>query len=375
MKRKVGLIFGGSSVESEVSVITAVQAFRHIDDKKYVVEPIYVYDGDFYVGDIKSVKDFAPFVPSKHKKVLLYKGGFYTFEKNKMKLFFKPDVILNCCHGGEGENGILQGMFEFCDLPHTSPSVLYSAVCMDKAVSKVLFENDLLNVTKHIVFSQEEYSHDKDEFLSNAESLGYPLIIKPARLGSSIGITPAHNRDDLETGIDVAFSFDNKVVVEVMLTDFVEVNCAAFRGVDGVTVSQTEQPLSLTGFLSFEDKYSSGKMSGGGHVIPADIGALNEKIKCLTKRIYENFDLQGVVRIDYLVDKTKEKIYVNEINTVPGSLAYYLFERNGITYSELIDKIIEYAITKKQEQRARQRKYTTGILDSFAGGCKVKGKY
>lgn len=374
MKRKVALIFGGNSVESEVSVITAVQAYNHLDDKKYLVEPVYVYEGDFYVGDIKSIKDFAPFIPSKHKKVILYKGGFYTFDRNKLKPFFKPDVVLNCCHGGEGENGVLQGVFEFCDLPHTSPPVLPSAVCMDKAVSKVLFEKDLLNVTKHIVFSKSEYLTDKNQVLSQAESLGYPLIVKPACLGSSIGITPAWSGKDLENGVEIAFAFDDKVVVEVMLVDFVEVNCAVYRGKNGVVVSETEQPLSINGFLSFDDKYSSGKMSGGGHVIPADVGDLNAKIKELTRKIYDKFELDGVVRIDYLVDKNKNKIYVNEINTVPGSLAYYLFEKDGITYSTLLDEIIDYAINKRLKKKASQRRYTTGILESFKGGAKVKCK-
>lgn len=371
MKTRVALIFGGNSVESEVSVITAIQAYRHLDSKKYIVEPLFAYDGDFYAGNMTSIKDFAPFEPHKHKKVILYKGGFYTLSKNKLKQFFKADVVLNCCHGGEGENGVLQGVFEFNGLAHTSPAVLPSSVLMDKGVSKVLFESLLLNVAKHYVFSQSEYAQNKDEVICSIEKMGYPIIVKPARLGSSIGITPARDRNGLEEAIDVAIAFDDKVVCEVMLKDFVETNCAAYRRNGQVIVSQTEQPISKTGFLSFNDKYSSGKMSGGGHHVPAQIGdELNAKVQIITERLYNSLELDGVVRIDYLVDVNSQKIYVNEINTVPGSLAYYLFESAGISYEQLLDDIIAQTINRRLEKQAKSRRFSTGILQSYAGGTK-----
>ncbi len=375
MKTKIALLFGGKSVESDISVITAIQTFKHLDDKKYQVEPVFVYDGDFYMENMKTVKDFAPFVPAKHVKVMLHKGKFYSVKKGKMQSKFKPDVILNCCHGGEGENGILQGLFEFNDLPQTSPAVLPSALCMDKAVSKEIFENLLLNVTKYLVVFRKEIEKNAESTIFHIESfLHYPIIVKPARLGSSIGIEVAENREQLDFALGVAAEFDEKILVEEKLIDFKEVNCAAFKKGDDIVVSNTEQPLSASKFLTFEEKYSCGKMSGGGHIIPAEIGDLNDIVKELTKRIYFELDMKGVVRVDYLVDVKREKVYINEINTVPGSLAYYLFESAGICYGELLDGIITNAIDDHFDKKSKYITYSTGVLDNFKGGGKTGNK-
>ena len=373
MKKKVALIFGGRSVERDISVITAVQTYRHLDDKKYAVTPVFLYEGDFYTGDMKTIKDFAPFVPSNHKKLVLVSGKFYYVKKDKMTVALKPDVVVNCCHGGEGENGVLSGVFEFNGLPHTSPSLLPSAICMDKAVSKELFENMLFNQVKHFVFSRKEWERDSDKVLFHAESfLRYPLIVKPARLGSSIGIGVAYKREDLISAIEVAGEFDDKIIVEEKLTDFIEVNCAAFKDGDKIVVSETEQPLSTSDFLSFNDKYSTGKMGGGGHIIPAEIGTLNSQVKALTERIYRELEMSGVVRVDYLVDVKREKIYLNEINTVPGSLAHYLFESAGITFKDLLDKMINTAIEDHLDRKSRTHNFSTGVLDNFKGGGKTQ---
>lgn len=369
MKRKVALIFGGRSVESDISVITAIQAYKQLDEKIYDVEPIFLFDGDFYMGGMRTLSDFSPFEAHKHEKVLLYTGGFYTVKRGKLKRAFTPDVVLICCHGGEGENGVLQGMLEFYGIPYTSAGVLSSAICMDKGVSKELFEGMLLNVIPHFVITKREYEEKKEDTLFHLESfLGYPMIVKPSRLGSSIGIRTAENREDLIYALDTAKEFDDKIVVEQMLTDFVEVNCAAFRDDGGIIVSETEQPLSVHDILTFEDKYvSGGKMSGGGRIMPADIDSLNSVIKANTARLYADLNLDGVVRMDFLVDKTRNKVYINEINTVPGSLAYYLFEGVGITYSEMMNRIIDYAI--KKEKPVRQS-FSTGVLNNFHGGGK-----
>lgn len=370
MKRKVALIFGGRSVESDISVITAIQAYKQLDEREYDVEPIYLFDGDFYTGGMRTLADFTPFEAHKHEKVLLYTGGFYSIKRGKLKRAFTPDVALICCHGGEGENGTLQAMLEFYGVPHTSAGTLPSAICMDKGVSKEMFESMLLNVIPHFVITKNEYETKTEEILFHLESfLGYPMIVKPSRLGSSIGIRTAENREDLITALDIAKEFDDKIVVEQMLTDFVEVNCAVFKDKDGIVVSETERPFSVHDILTFEDKYVSGeKLGGGGRIMPADIGELNAVIKGNTKRLYEELDLDGVVRMDYLVDKTRNKVYINEINTIPGSLAYYLFEIEGITYSEMLRRIIDNAMRKPKPIR---QTFSTGVLNNFHGGGKV----
>ncbi len=372
MKKKIALIFGGRSLESDISIITAMQTLSNIDKSLFNVEPVYMYEGDFYVKKLDSLDAFSAFNPIEHSKAILYKGEFYTVKRNGLVKYFKPDAAFICCHGGEGESGILQAILEYNGIAYTSPSVLASACGMDKALSKQLFEGMLLNTLPHEVVTREEFEEDAERTLQRLESfLTYPLIVKPSTLGSSIGITVAENHEQLDFALQVACRFDTKIIVEHKLTDFVEVNCAAFRDGDRIVLSDTEQPLTLNDFLTFDDKYmTNGKMSGGGHVIPADIGNLELIVKANTERIYRELDLNGVVRMDYLVDKVRNKVYINEINTVPGSMAFYLFEGQGIDFKALITRLIENAVNYQAVHRTPS-KFKTEVLSKFKSGGKI----
>ncbi len=372
MRKKIALFFGGRSLESDISVITAMQVLSNIDKSQYKVEPVYMYEGDFYVKDVDKLDSFSAFNPIEHSKAILYKGEFYTVKRNSFVKYFKPDAAFICCHGGEGESGILQAVLEYNGIPHTSPSVLASACGMDKALSKQLFDGMLLNTLPHEVVSKEEFERDSERAIQRLESfLTYPLIVKPSCQGSSIGITVAENREQLDFALQVACRFDTKIIVEHKLTDFVEVNCAAFRDGERIVLSETEQPLTLNDFLTFDDKYmSNGKMGGGGHVIPADIGTLDLIVKANTERIYRELDLNGVIRVDYLVDKVRNKVYINEINTVPGSMAFYLFEPLGIDFAALISKLIENAVNYQSLHRTPSA-FKTDVLSKFKGGAKM----
>lgn len=368
MRKKVALIFGGRSLERDISVITAMQAYNNIDRTLFNIEPIFMFDGDFYVRGLDKMQAFVNFDPSVHAKAVLYRGEFYTLKRNGMSKYFKPDAVLVCCHGGEGENGILQALLEYNGLPYTSSGVLASAAGMDKALSKQLFDAMLLNTLPHETVTREEYEDDKEKIVAQLESyLCYPMIVKPSAQGSSIGIGVANDSDELVYALDVASRFDDKIIVEQKLTDFCEVNCAAFRDGSEIIVSETEQPLTLNDFLTFEDKYTDGgKMSGGGHIIPADIGSLELIIKANTERVYRELDLRGVVRMDYLVDKTRNKVYINEINTIPGSLAFYLFEPIGITFKELLSRLIYNSADNGAAVR-RTKAFRTDVLSRFNG--------
>lgn len=372
MKKKVALIFGGRSLESDISIITAMQTLTNIDRSLFTVEPVFMFEGDFYVKKLDSLDAFSAFNPLDHAKAMLYKGEFYTFKRNALTKYFRPDVALICCHGGEGESGILQALLEYNGIPYTSPSVLASACGMDKALSKQLFEGMLLNTLPHETVMRDEFEEDPERTLARLESfLEYPLIVKPSTLGSSIGITVAEDREQLDFALQVACKFDTKIIVEHKLKDFVEVNCAVFRDGDRLVVSDTEQPLTLNDFLTFDDKYmTNGKMGGGGHIIPADIGNLELIVKANTERIYRELDLNGVVRMDYLVDKVRNKVYINEINTVPGSMAFYLFERQGIDFKSLITYLIENAVDY-QAMRRTPAKFKTDVLSKFKSGGKI----
>lgn len=372
MRKKVALFFGGRSLESDISIITAMQVLANVDKSLFNVEPVFMHDGNFYVKGVDKLDAFKAFNPLEHSKVILVNGGLYSVKKNSFSKYFKPDVALICCHGGEGENGTLQALLEYNGVPYTSPSMIASACGMDKVISKQLFNSMLLSTLPYEVVTRAEFEQDSERTLQRIESiLSYPLIVKPSSQGSSIGIGVANDREQLDFALQVACKFDSKILVEHKLTDFIEVNCAAFCDEGKVIISDTEQPLTLNDFLTFEDKYTSGgKMSGGGHVIPADIGTLELIVKAVTERIYKELDLNGVVRMDYLVDKEHNKVYINEINTVPGSMAFYLFERQGISFTDLITKLIENAV-QYQSARSVHTVFKTDVLSKFQGGAKI----
>ncbi len=431
MRKKVALIFGGRSLESDISVITAMQAYQNIDRGLYRVECVYMQDGNFFVKNMDTISDFSPFIAEDHSKAILQGGCFYVLKKNKLSKYFKPDVALVCCHGGEGENGVLQGLLEFNRIAYTSSNVLGSAIGMEKAYSKDMFDSMFLNTIEHQTVAKSEFAHSRDRVVFGLESfLTYPLIVKPACQGSSIGIAVANNRDELLLALDIAFEFDVKVIVEKKLVDFVEVNCAALRDKDKIVVSTTEQPVTVHDFLTFDDKYifaddsdpdknisncqfsrdttiKSSKIGNSiekvgatdiekvcttdienaditdqksdkmprlsDHQVPADIGDIEQMIRATTERIYDELNLNGVVRIDFLVDRTRDKVFVNEINTVPGSLAFYLFEPLGISYKTLLTKLIENALYFK-EMNTLEMKFKTDVLTQYDKNSNKIGK-
>lgn len=367
MKKKVALFFGGRSLESDISVITALQALSALDSREYEAEPVFMTDGKMFVDGVDKLSAFKNFDESQHRQAHLIQGGLYELRRGKLKRKFSPDVALICCHGGEGEGGILQAMLEYNGIKYTSCSPLASALLLDKTACKRAFENMLLGVLPHSEALRSDFETAREDALDALEQLKYPMIVKPSRLGSSIGISAAHNREELAEALEIAFKFDCRADVEHMLTDCVEVNCAAMRDGDKILVSETERPLTSNAFLTFEDKYlAGGKMSEGGHMIPAGLGATELLVKAITESVYRELDLDGVIRADYLVDATG-KIFINEINTVPGSLAFYLFK--DMSQREFLSKLIENASLKRYEP---PKKFKTEILSRVSGSKMIK---
>ena len=372
MRTKVALIFGGRSLESDISVITAMQTLAVLKETEYDVEPFYLYDGDFYTKDVDDISAFTPFEKEKHLRTVMVNGTFCSVKKNRLKREFRPDVALICCHGGEGENGVLQGLLDFNGVSYCSSGVLGSAVCMDKGAAKSVFEQMLLNVIQHVTVFSEDLARDPDLAAAHCEkALKYPMIVKPASQGSSIGIRAAHDRAELIEAMQVAAEFDGKLLVEEKLTDFAEVNCAAYLKGGRVVVSETERPLAAGELLTFEDKYmSGGKMSGGGRVMPADVGEdLNAVVRSVTERVYRAMELRGIVRADFLVDRTRGKVYINEINTIPGSMAFYLFEPLGIDFAGLLTDQIEEALARRRAG-SRRTVFRSAVLTHYGKGAK-----
>lgn len=373
MKKKIALIFGGRSLESDISVITALQTLAALGETDYDVAPVYLTEGGFFMKGLDDISAFTPFRPEAHTRVTLADGVFCSLRKNRLKREFRPDAVLICCHGGEGENGVLQGLLDFNGVSYASSGVCGSALTMDKAASKCAFEHMLLNVVQYHTLFSRDVRRDMVGAAEECEGvLRYPMIVKPASQGSSIGIAAAHDREELTAALAAAAEFDRKIIVEEKLENFREVNCAAYSDGESIVVSETETPISAGELLTFEDKYLGGAKAGEGRVTPADVGEeLNALIKSLTERIYRALELRGVVRTDFLVDTERGKVYVNEVNTVPGSLAFYLFAPLGITFPEMLTAVIEDALAGGRERAAR-RAFPSRVLEFY--GRKGGGK-
>ena len=365
--KKVLVLFGGDSVERDISIITAIEAMGNVDAEKYKIYPVYISD-KWYLGDFTSVDDFCPFEKRNCKKVILSEGCLWEVKGSKIKKICEPSAALVCTHGGTGENGSLQGLLELNRIPYTSPFVLQSAIGMDKFVSKQIFENMILNVPKYVMLTKDEYVGDKMQTADYIETfIDYPLVIKPCSQGSSIGISVAHDKGELLSSLDVAFYYGEKAVVEKEISDFIEVNCACYSKNGKIVVSETERPISGGEILSFTDKYVGGEKSSATRIMPSDVGdETNELIKATSRRIYCELGLKGVVRFDYLVSGTK--VYINEMNTVPGAFANYLFKPLGIDYKQLLTDLIEEA-----DYENKPIDFKSGVLE-FYSGKSLKGE-
>lgn len=375
MKKNIAVFYGGRSCEHDISIITAIQAMNNIDKDKYEIYPVYMREGNFYTGDfLFDIEFYQVFNARKVTKVMLINGSFYSNIKRILIKKFKADVALICCHGGEGENGALQGVLELNNIPYTSAGVLSSAVGMDKLLSKMLFQGIMLNTVEEIAVVREEFKADKNKAVLQIESrLSYPLIVKPSSLGSSIGIKKANNKDELIEAVTIASAFDNRIIVERALNEFIELNCAVVSDGKNIIVSEVERPISWQDYLTFEEKYLAGGkgMRDSRRELPALIDKdIYESVKGVTERLYKELNLAGVVRIDYLL-ADNNKLFVNEINTIPGSLSYYLFEPLGITFMELIDILVDGALYKYSIQKENRLAYQSNVLRNF-GGNKVK---
>jgi len=354
----IAVFFGGRSCEHDISIITGLQAMAACP-VKYKCVGVYIDpDGVWWAANADKF-DNASAVRNKKfdgKRVHIRPDGA-LYCKNKR--LGKIDVALLCMHGMMGEDGTLQGMLEMCGIPYTGSGVAASAVGMNKLRSKAVFERAGLKVLPYIQVLRNEYYADAAITVKLVTELGYPVIVKPCNLGSSIGISMANDEAELFKALRIAFEWDDTVIVEKALTDFIEVNCAVLGDENGeLTVSDTEQPVGWEHFLTFSDKYA-GDVKSTRHKIPADVGdEINSEIQKQAKIAFEAIGCSGVARIDFLV--YNELVYINEINTIPGSLANGLFKSN-MNFTKLIDRLIECASDRKRRADALKRVYTPVI--------------
>lgn len=386
--KKIGVIFGGRSVEHEVSVITAMQIIENIDKTKYSVVPIYISkEGQWLTGD--SLLEFKNYKNNNFKdtqEIIIspnYKDNKIYANPKELGIFGKKildeiDIAFPAIHGTYGEDGTVQGIFELMDIPYVGPGVLGSSVGMDKILMKDVYKANNLPIVDYFWFYRTRWEEDKDLVLKDIEEkLKYPLFVKPANLGSSIGISKANNKEELIDSIEVAVNYDRKIIIEKAVENPREINCSVMGYDEEVITSLCEEPLGWKEILTFEDKYiksnqKGGKSSGERRIIPAEIeDNMREEIESLAKKAFTTIDARGVSRIDFLVD-AEENVYINEINTLPGSISFYLWEGKGYSFEKLIDKLINIAIKVHEEKDKSTYSYEANLLNRIQYGSKLK---
>lgn len=391
-KTQLGVIFGSRSCEREVCIISAVQLMNHVDPEKYDVIPVYISEqGVWYTGEalrrIETYQHFSPDAKGVEQVQLDMTAGSGALLATRpgKGLFGKPETVvvarLRACvvvmHGLNGEDGTIQGMLELANLPYTSTGVAGSAIGMDKIMMKQFFRGADLPILPDCWFTRSMWEKDRAAVLSAVEEkLGYPVFVKPANLGSSIGVSRADDREELEDSLDLAFDYDRRVLVEKGLDKPIELNCSVLGYDDDVTASPIEMPISADKFLDFKEKYLAGGGSKGmaslHRILPAPIPEdMRDRLQRLSCDIFRMMDCKGVVRIDYMWDRATDKVFITEINTIPGSLAFYLWENAGVKYSELIDRMVACAIRAHEDKNLRNYAYTSDILKNVSlGGAK-----
>ena len=389
MKTKVAVFFGGVSVEHEVSIISAVQAMRAINRDKYDVTPVYVTkEGEMYTGDcLFSIEEYRNlpelfkkcdkvyFVRSGEKVVMKYENSGLFSKKKERSI----DVAFPVVHGTNCEDGTMQGYFEYLGIPYVGCDILSSAVGMDKAVFKDVVKRAGVPVLDSIEIRAREYTLNKEAINERLiKEIGLPLIVKPVNLGSSVGITKVSEEGKLDEAISLAISFSDKVLIEKAINNLREINCSVLGDADSCEASVCEEPFMNDEILSYEDKYLGNSKSGPskgmaslGRKIPAELSdeRANE-IKELACKIFKCMGANGVVRIDFMIDKDTDTVYANEINTIPGSLAFYLWEASGVKYSELLDRMIELAFKRQRNRDNLTFTINTNILSGVSFGSK-----
>ncbi|MBR3265097.1 MAG: D-alanine--D-alanine ligase [Erysipelotrichaceae bacterium] len=390
MKINVGVFFGGKSTEHEISCISANQAIHALNTEKYEVIPVYISkDNEFYIGeelfDLQNYSSFIKDPASVLTKVMIYKDGNSVKIRPVKGLFKKElqiDIAFPVVHGTNVEDGTMAGFLEMLDLPYTSCNVLSGAIGQDKAIMKDIFKAEGVPMTAYFVVYGSDFEQEFDAYLKKAEEIGFPLIAKPANLGSSIGIEVIKDSDEFKEKIENCLEYDFKVVVEQMIEDLKEVNISVIGTNEKARCSVIEEVTN--GFLDFDKKYQpgGGKKAGAKtpgsktaskgmastvRKVPAELEqGQQEKIEAIALKVFHILNAHGCVRIDFMIDRKDQTIYCNEINTIPGSLSFYLWKEVGLDFQAECDELINNALNRYARKAKKTYSFDTNILDNYA---------
>ncbi|KXK22444.1 MAG: D-alanine--D-alanine ligase [Chloroflexi bacterium OLB15] len=387
-RQTIGVIFGGRSVEHDVSVVTGHQIMNACDPARYEVVPLYIdREGRWFTGaplrDLKSYEQDIASLTGVQSVVLSPDIRQHGLIVNPLPsgLFAKSqslrlDVIFPTIHGSHGEDGTLQGLFELADIPYAGCGVLASAVANDKWVCKQVLQQNGIPVVDGLLIQRRDWEQDPDAIVAKILSeFAYPIFIKPATLGSSIGIGRAEDEKLLRAYIDVATQLDRRVLIEKAITNAVEINCAVLGDSRQIRASVLEQPISWDQFLTYEEKYLRGGegMKSADRIIPAPLTSdLTERIQKIACDAFKAIDGRGTARIDFLVRPDENVVYLNEINTMPGSVALYLWRETGMSAAQVIDALLALAREAQAEKRRSTYNYKTNLI-ALTASRGVKG--
>ena len=399
MKIKVGVIYGGETVEHEVSIISAIQAMNKMDQEKYDIIPIYITkDRELYTGEmLKDIEMYSYLnLIKKYVKnlVLYYSKGSYVLQNKKFpkNIITDIDIVFPVMHGTNGEDGVIQGYLQTIGIPFVGGDVYASVVGQDKVYMKNIFEDSKLPMTKYTWFYDCDYKENEEDVLKQISKLKYPLIIKPATTGSSVGIKVAESEEELIEAIDNAIQYDHKILIEEVVQNLKEFNISVLGNYEHQKLSEIEEVISGDKFLTYDEKYiggSKGKIKGSfkapikttskgmasaNRKLPADITKkMREEIEEIAGKAFKALGSAGVCRIDFLVDEKTKKVYINEINSIPGSLAFYLWEAKGIRFTELLDDLINIGIKDYKKRLSKTHSFESNILQGFMNNGGLKG--
>lgn len=364
--QNVLIFFGGVAPEHDISVITGVLTANALDKGLYKVIPVYIHnDGVMYYSEQLLNLDFYKKTDlSKCCRVTLLSGDnkIYTVKKKRIVILCEAHCAINCLHGNGGEDGTLCGLLKNTGIPLASPDIFASALAIDKHFTKIALKSTGVRYAEYMRIKRDGFFQRRESVCRMIiKKIGLPIIVKPATLGSSIGIKRVDNENELFTALCEALNYDSKAICEKYIENALEINCAAYS-VDGkITVSELEKPFSSHDILTFEDKYGGYKSGTGNKEFPA---VLPEEIcnivKDTVKKVYSEFDFNGIVRFDFLI--AEKTVYLNEINAVPGSLAYYLFCKTVSEFSELLSELIKDAQKRKREEERLIGYFQSDIL-------------
>ena len=386
MKIKVAVMYGGKSVEHEVSIISGIQAIANMDVNKYEIIPVYISKkNEMYIGknigDIEAYQNIDSLLKESQRVIMVNDENKFKLIPYPMKMFGKVkevefDVAFPVVHGTNEEDGVLQGYLKTIGVPFVGCDVTASAIGMDKYIMKAVLKDNNIPVLDCLHFSIVDYKKVNQMVEAIEGKLGYPVIVKPINLGSSVGISIAKDRNELLASIDNAYSYANKILVEHAIINLREINCSVLGDSSQVLASECEEPIHTEDILSYEDKYvnnakgGSKGMSSVQRKIPAPLSPeMRERIRNIAMEAFQCLGCNGVARIDFMIDEDNGELYFNEINTIPGSLAFYLWEPVGLPYGELLDKLINLSLKRYREEANLIFTFETNILNqqSFNG--------